>query len=113
MGSRSVHPRLFERLCSSADPPIRALRTASDLEDDDQVGSIVDQEDDPKIADAHAPEVSASQLDSTRRSWRESQCKDRTPKASGVARWKASELTLGGWRELDPIFALAHAPSGP
>jgi hypothetical protein len=65
------------------------------------------------IADAKSPEIGAGQLDRASWSWHESQREDGTPKSGGVARWKASELTLGGWREFDPVFAPAHASSGP
>ena len=44
---------------SAIEPPVGALRAPRDLEDDDQVVGLADGVDDPKLADAEAPEAAA------------------------------------------------------
>ena len=97
----------------SPDSPIRAFGAASDLEDDDQVRGLLDHVDDPKIADAKSPEPGVGQFDRAWRSRLDGQGEDRSAEACGIARWKPSELALGGGGELDVATTLAHASSGP
>jgi hypothetical protein len=65
------------------------------------------------IADTNAPKGGIGELDSARRPRLERQGEDGTAESDSVTRWKASELTLGGGRKLDPMFAPAHSSSGP
>ena len=64
------------------------------------------------IAGAKSPEICACQLHGARRSRLDGQREDRSTESGGIAWWKASELTLGRWSELDTVFTVAHPSSG-
>lgn len=48
---------------STIEPSVGALRAAGDLEDDDQAVGLANGVDDPRLADAKAPEAAPGQLD--------------------------------------------------
>jgi hypothetical protein len=77
------------------DAPIRAFGPSGDPEDDDETLGIVDQVDHAQIADAQAPEVGPREL--RRACWTrlDREGEDRATQPRGIARRKASELTLG------------------
>ena len=95
------------------DPPVRALGTSRDPQDDNEARGIIDQVDHTQIANAQTPELRARQLHGARWARIHRQSEDRAAQSGGIARWKASELSLGGGRELDSVASLAHASSGP
>ena len=98
---------------SGFQPAVCALRSTGDLQDADQARVGIDEVDDPEVADTQAPEVGACQLQCAQWTRIDRQGEDRAAKLCSDAGWKATKLTLGGWRKLDSAIAFAHASSGP
>jgi hypothetical protein len=98
---------------SRLDSAIRTLGTSRDPEDDHETLGIVDHVDHPEIANAKAPEVRSRELQRTRRTRLDREGEDRASQSGGIAWRQASELTLGGGREIDSVLSLAHASRGP
>src|SRR2546425_10455747 len=92
---------------------IRALRTSGHFEHHDHLRWVVDHVDNPEDAGAQPPEIGPGELHGTRRPRLDRQREDRATQARGLTRREATQLTLGGRRELDSVAAFAHSSPVP
>lgn len=113
MPKGAVGPSAASLFSSRIDPPICALGTSGDPEDDDQARGIIDHVDHAEIADTQPPELRPRELHRARRARLDRESENRAAQAGGIAWRKSAKLTLGGWRDLDSVEALAHASPGP
>jgi hypothetical protein len=74
-----------------------------DPEDDDQAPRLVDDEDDPQVADALPPEVRVGEVSRARRAGLPGQREDRAAKPGRSARVESTKLPPGCRRQLDPV----------
>lgn len=74
---------------------------------------VVDQVDDPKVADADPNEVTIREPGAADGARFGREGEDRTSESGGVTGWQASKLTLGSRRDLDRVAVLAHSLSEP
>jgi len=94
------------------DLAVGALGAARDSQDDHEIRAVVDEVDDPKVADAEAPEAGVGELDDAGRARIDRQGQDRSADPRGVTGREPSKLALRGGGEFDAASALAHASSG-
>ncbi len=93
--------------------PIGALGPARDAEHHHESRGVVDQIDEPEVADAETPEVGADDLGGTEGSRLRCQIEDRCAKPGCITGRQAPQLADGRRRDLDSVSSLAHASSVP
>jgi len=103
-----------EQRRSDFQPSVRSFCPLCHPEHDDQAAPVVDEIDEPRIADPHLPEAGALQLRRAGRSGVESERQERATESSPIGRGEVPKLPLGGRCHLHPVrLSRGHVGSDP